>query len=129
MGHLACVELLLESRADPNLLCSKMGPAPLHLACQERRPDIVERLLCAKADASLVLLGRTALQVARERGSSACVQLLEAALSDAPTAAAAADATPTPEPVETQTRCLCGAHCSCASRHSAVALRVPRGRI
>ena len=77
MGHRECVALLLLRNADPNLLCSKLGPAPLHMASQERRADIVEMLVLARANQSLVILGRTALQVALERGCAACVQLLE----------------------------------------------------
>ena len=77
MGHRECVALLLLRKADPNLLCSKLGPAPLHMASQERRADIVEMLVLARANQGLVILGRTALQVALERGCAACVQLLE----------------------------------------------------
>ena len=82
MGHVACVELLTAHGADCNLLCSSMGPAPLHMALQEKRADIVAVLLQAAADPALEVAGRTPLQVASSAGGcDACVLLLETRLS------------------------------------------------
>lgn len=94
MGHDACVDLLLEHGADANLLCSKLGPSPLHMACQEKRPELVGRLLDARADPALRLANRTAMQVAEAHGCSKCVELLRVAqqLQDRPSTAHMCDA-------------------------------------
>ena len=76
-GHLAVVELLLARGADTDKANKEDGSTPLMAAARYGNLDVVERLL--GRNACLYLRdkhGRTALEMARERGHAAIVDRL-----------------------------------------------------
>ena len=93
--QVAMVELLLQSRADPNV-ADHEGNTPLMLAVNEGRAAVLRLLLSHGADAGARATGGpfegcTALEIARQQLAErdACVQLLAAASDGAaPTATA-----------------------------------------
>ena len=82
MRQRTCVQLLLAHGADANRMCSELGPAPLHMACQEQDAEVVSLLLDARADPHIVVAGKSALQVASSAGSQECLRLLEGRLKE-----------------------------------------------
>ena len=76
-ASIAVITALLRTNVDINS-CDKYGFTPLHLACQSRRPLVVEYLLHAGANPHLASLSRglTALHQAAMRGCISCVQML-----------------------------------------------------
>lgn len=71
---LGATQFLLEHGIDPNVSTSK-GP-PLHCAVGMGRKEIVRCLLRYGADPSRVFLGRTAAQLAEDRGKTDLVSML-----------------------------------------------------
>jgi ankyrin repeat protein len=79
-GQLACVELLLEQRAEKQVVtASKSGWIPLMEACLRGQAPIARLLLRHSPDTQVLHASRsgwTALIFAAEYGHDACIQLL-----------------------------------------------------
>lgn len=77
-GHVEVVEMLLKAGATVDLRCGE-GETALFMAVYKNRADVVQRLLEAGANASLKVNGDTAIEVARAKGFSDIVSILERA--------------------------------------------------
>ena len=75
-GHAVIVRDLLAAHADPNIQNIR-DETPLYLACLHGDVDIVRDLLAAGANPSVVVRGKTLLDIARLRKLPAVVKLLE----------------------------------------------------
>ena len=81
-GHLECVKLLLEAKADPNK-GDKWDNSPLHMAANNGSAECIRLLLEAKADPNKGdNENRTPLHGAAEKGQAKCVKLLLEAKAD-----------------------------------------------
>ncbi|RBP45797.1 ankyrin repeat protein [Roseimicrobium gellanilyticum] len=75
-GHVEVVEMLLKAGATVDLPCGE-GETALFMAVYQNRAAVVRRLLEAGANASLKVNGKTAIEVAREKGLRDVVSILE----------------------------------------------------
>jgi len=75
-GHVGAMEILLKKGALVNKATDE-GESPLYVAVHEGRNDAVELLLSYEADINFKCNGKTALMIARDKGFSAIVRVLE----------------------------------------------------
>jgi ankyrin repeat protein len=77
-GHVACVERLLQLKANVNSQANNYLNSPLHLACSNNDPESVRLLLAHGADPSLRNdLDETPFDCAKENDASECLKLLQ----------------------------------------------------
>ena len=74
-GFTGCTQLLLRSKATPDVL-AKDGATPLMSACCQEHEGCVRALLDAGADQSITVEGMTALQWSEEKGSIKIAKVL-----------------------------------------------------
>jgi hypothetical protein len=77
-GHVAICEVLLAARAEVDAMCLGRW-SPLHSAAQNGQADAVKLLLEAKASVTRNEEGKTPLDLARRRGKTEVMRILEAA--------------------------------------------------
>ena len=89
-GHFPIVSRLLSgsgvtlTRAHVNQATSDTGDTPLHAACQEGHDLVVDALVNCGANVDAVnRIGRTPMQLARERGKDKCVEVIQASIDRA----------------------------------------------
>ena len=91
-GHPEIARLLVAAGAAIDDQTTDEGFTPLHYACYQDQPAVMLFLLQAGADASMRDSdGRTALQLAKEKGHTECERTLEAAAREAEAARHAAE--------------------------------------
>ncbi len=79
VGNLQLIKLFLESEANVNLKCNKLGWTPMHVCAYWNRPDALELLLQQKGADPFKLCNsqRTVLETAISNRSQACVTVME----------------------------------------------------
>ena len=88
-GHAAIVKMLLvRARASVNLVtqrCNAQGQVetltPIYVACKHGHREVAELLMLARASIDANESGETPLSIAKQRGHTSVVQLLEDALA------------------------------------------------
>ncbi len=79
VGNLQLIKLFLQSEANVNLKCNKLGWTPMHVCAYWNRPDALELLLQQKSADPFKLCNnqRTVLETAISNRSLACVSVME----------------------------------------------------
>ena len=76
LGHHQCVDLLLQSKGDPNIQDTN-GATALHAACYPGHHQCINLLLHSKADPDIQdNIGATALHISSQEGHHQCINLL-----------------------------------------------------
>ncbi len=78
-GHYDCVKILLEGKADPNVVCD-YGWTPLHKACEMGYTEAVKLLIAGGSDVNKKEKGgETPLDKCTEKEHPDCIELIKAA--------------------------------------------------